>query len=69
MFSLRLKGLSTQDAYALRHGMDPFCQFVKLSVISWFRPHWMRYGSDGEHVTLGDGCVNFCEVHVRSEQN
>ena len=23
----------------------------------------------GKHVTLGDGCVNFCKVHVRSEQN
>ena len=23
----------------------------------------------GEQVTLGDGCVNICKVHVRSEQN
>ena len=29
------------------HGMDPFRQFVKLSVIAWFGPHWMRYGSEG----------------------
>ena len=63
------KGLSTLDAYASRHGMDPFRQFVKLSVIAWFRPHYALRVRHGEHVTLGDGCVNFCKVHVRSDQN
>ena len=47
-----------------RNGSVP--QFVKFSVIAMFRLHWIR---DGEHITLGDGCVNFCKVHVRSEQN
>ena len=28
------KGLSTLDAFASRHGMDPFRQFVKLGVIT-----------------------------------
>ena len=28
------QGLSTLNAYASRHGMDPFRQFVKLSVIA-----------------------------------
>ena len=40
----RLKGLATLDAFASRHGMDPFRQFVKLSVNEWSRPYWMRYG-------------------------
>ena len=30
----KIKGLSTLDAYASRHGMDPFGQIVKLSVIA-----------------------------------
>ena len=38
------KGLATLDAFASRHGMDPFRQFVKLSVNEWSRPYWMRYG-------------------------
>ena len=38
------KGLATPDAFALRHEMDPFRQFVKLNVNEWFRPYWMRYG-------------------------
>ena len=38
------KGLATLDAFASRHGNDPFRQFVKLSVNKWSRPYWMRYG-------------------------
>ena len=38
------KGLATLDAFASRHGMDPFRQFVKLSVNEWSRPYWMCYG-------------------------
>ena len=38
------KGQATLDAFASRHGMDPFRQFVKLSVNEWFRPYRMRYG-------------------------
>ena len=32
-----------KDAYAYvsRHEMDSICQFVKLGVTEWFRPHWM----------------------------
>ena len=38
-----------KDAYAYVscHIMDSICQFVKLGVAEWFRPHWMV-------VTLGD---------------
>ena len=49
----------------MRHitdGMDLFHQFVKLSVIALRVRH-------GKHITLGDGCVNFCKVHVGSEEN
>ena len=36
--------MATLDAFASCHGMDPFRQFVKLSVNEWSRPYWMRYG-------------------------
>ena len=45
-------GLSTVDAYVSHNGMDPFRQFVNLSVIAWFRPHRMRYGSDTANTSL-----------------
>ena len=52
---LPCQGLATLDAFASRHGMDLFRQFVKLSVNEWSMPYWMRYGYDAvnalRHVT------------------
>ena len=46
------KGLATQDAFASCHETNPFHQFVKLGDFAWFRPHWMRDGSDTVSTSL-----------------